>query len=89
MDLNHRHSDYESLALPLSYAASGDRAAMATDSPPKRVMRRVAECDTVVIRALARNRTADPILTMDVLYRLSYEGVGIQRSGGHRAAGCT
>jgi hypothetical protein len=25
-------------------------------------------------RALARNRTADPILTMDVLCRLSYQG---------------
>jgi hypothetical protein len=34
--------------------------------------------------ALARTRTVDPFLTMEVLYQLSYEGAGPRVSGRSR-----
>ena len=37
-------------------------------------------------RALARTRTVDPFLTMEVLYQLSYEGAVPKRSGSRRNA---
>ena len=55
MDSNHRLSDYEPLALPLSYAA---------------MLETTGRCARV-FRAPSRNRTVDLLLTMETLCRLS------------------
>jgi hypothetical protein len=67
VESNHRHSDYEPLALPLSYAAVFG----------KRVYLRRCRIGTIredAIRAGAGNRTPDLLLTMEALCRLSYSG---------------
>src|SRR2546429_6563216 len=82
MESNHRHSDYEPLALPLSYAAVlGTRVYLRTQAPAPRSG--TGDSCEPGHRAGAGNRTPDPLLTMEVLCRLSYSSQRSRTRGRH------
>ena len=68
-DLNHRHADFQSAALPLSYPANVILGTASWPGPP-------GEWGRFTLRAPKQNRTADLLLTMETLCLLSYRGNG-------------